>query len=144
MLSRNWYYNDMNCAGGYLYSSKYCRGGYFYCDYCNEDEMIFTITDWRNIVTEYVYLDFNFLRSYGHGKGSFEIFRVEKVVITNTLKTKDNKIDKDEIDEDVDYKIDKNVDCKNEVSLIRRVTTKIFGGNKSRNAKETPETTYDY
>ncbi|PKK71536.1 POZ domain-containing protein [Rhizophagus irregularis] len=141
---KNRYYNDMNCAGGYLYSSKYCRGGYFYCDYCNEDEMIFTITDWRNIVTEYVYLDFNFLRSYGHGKGSFEIFRVEKVVITNTLKTKDNKIDKDEIDEDVDYKIDKNVDCKNEVSLIRRVTTKIFGGNKSRNAKETPETTYDY
>ncbi|CAB5374616.1 hypothetical protein RhiirA1_476659 [Rhizophagus irregularis] len=127
----NWYYDSgYYTVGGYIYNSKYCRGGYFYC-----------ITDWENIVTENISFNFNFLR---HGKGSFEIFRVEKVVITNTLKTKDNKIDKDEIDEDVDYKIDKNVDCKNEVSLIRRVTTKIFGGNKSRNSKETPETTYDY
>ncbi|RGB44220.1 hypothetical protein C1646_660874 [Rhizophagus diaphanus] len=143
-------------TGGYLYSSKYCRGGYFNCNHRNKDERFFEITNWENIVTtEDINLNFNYLcretfslpfvKSHVEKKISFEIFRVEKVVITNTLRTKDNKIDKDEIDEYADYKIDKNVDCKNEVSLIRRVTTKIFGvkRTKSRNAKETPES-YDY
>ncbi|CAB4438590.1 unnamed protein product [Rhizophagus irregularis] len=136
------YNNNSYCTEGYLYNSKYCIGGYFYDSHLNKDEMIFTITDWKNIETEKIRFDFNFL----HGcqeKVSFEIFRIEEVVITNTLKTKDNKIDKDKIDEVVDYKIDKNVDYKNEVSLIRRVTTKIFGVKRTKSQKvvEYPETT---
>ncbi|CAB4438592.1 unnamed protein product [Rhizophagus irregularis] len=152
ILDDNRYGNE---TGGYLYSSKYCRGGYFSCNHQNKDERFFKITYWENIVTaEEISLNFNYLcrntipfvRSRVEEKVSFEIFRVEKVVITNTLRTNDNKIDEEEIDEDVDYKIDKNVDYKNEVSLIRRVTTKIFSEKrtKSRNAKETPESTYGY
>ncbi|CAB5368328.1 unnamed protein product [Rhizophagus irregularis] len=141
------YNNNSYCTEGYLYNSKYCIGGYFYDSHLNKDEMIFAITDWKNIETEKIRFDFNFL----HGcqeKVSFEIFRIEEVVITNTLKTKDNKIDKDKIDEVVDYKIDKNVDYKNEVSLIRRVTTKIFGVKRTKSQKvveypETTESTYE-
>ncbi|CAB5368332.1 unnamed protein product [Rhizophagus irregularis] len=100
--------------------------------------MVFAITDWENIVTENISFNFDFL-SYWYGKGSFEIFRVENA-ITNTLKTKGKKMDKD-----VDYKINRNVNCKNKVSLISRVIFKIFDEKriKSRNAKKSPKSTYD-
>ncbi|EXX64996.1 BTB/POZ domain-containing protein [Rhizophagus irregularis DAOM 181602=DAOM 197198] len=120
-------------AGGYLYSSKYCRGGYFYCNHKNEEGKVFAITDWENIVTENISFNFDFLHSC-QGKVSFEIFRVENA-ITNTLKTKGKKMDK------VVDKIDRNVNCKNKVSLIRRVTFKIF--DEKRITKKTPKSTYD-
>ncbi|CAB4491100.1 unnamed protein product [Rhizophagus irregularis] len=119
-------------AGG-LYSSKYCRGGYFYCNHKNEEGKVFAITDWENIVTENISFNFDFLHSC-QGKVSFEIFRVENA-ITNTLKTKGKKMDK------VVDKIDRNVNCKNKVSLIRRVTFKIF--DEKRITKKTPKSTYD-
>jgi hypothetical protein len=61
-------------------------------------------------------VDFNALRILvgTAEKVSREIFQVEKLIVTNTLETKD---------------------CKDDVSLVRRMSTKIFGEKMAKSPK---------
>ncbi|GBB93017.1 hypothetical protein RclHR1_00210013 [Rhizophagus clarus] len=106
---------------------NYCVGKYIHrgkIEKCAPIKDFTFITSGLNV---HLYKNFKF---NSRRTASREIFQVEKVIITNTLEIKDDKV------RDADYKNEDYKDRISKISLVRRVTTEIFGGKKAKSPKD--------